>query len=220
MEVVPPPRHWDADVLLRDGRTAQLRPIRPEDTELLVAFYSRVSDESKYYRFFSPMPTLSDKDVHRFTHVDHRERVAFVMLVGGQMIAVGRYDMVRPGEAEVAFLVEDRHQGRGIAQLLLEHLAQAGRERGVERFVAEVLPDNQKMIRTFRDAGYRVVSGYEDGVMMLEFPIDPTDTSVGVMVSREHRAEAASARCSREVITPTEVSVGSIGNSNTMTPSS
>ena len=192
VEVVPPPRHWDADVLLRDGRTAHLRPIRPEDTELLVDFYSRVSDESKYYRFFSPMPTLSDRDLHRFTHVDHRERVAFVVLVGGQLIAVGRYDIVRPGEAEVAFLVEDRHQGRGIAQLLLEHLAQAGRERGVEKFVAEVLPDNQKMIRTFRDAGYRVVSGYEDGVMLLEFPIDPTDTSVGVMSSREHRAEAES----------------------------
>ncbi len=192
VEIVPPPRHWDADVLLRDGRTAQLRPIRPEDAELLIDFYSRVSDESKYYRFFSPMPTLSDRDVHRFTHVDHRERVAFVMLVGGQMIAVGRYDMVRAGEAEVAFLVEDRHQGRGIAQLLLEHLAQAGRERGIDRFVAEVLPDNQKMIRTFRDAGYRVASGYEDGVMLLEFPIDPTDTSVGVMTAREHRAEAAS----------------------------
>ena len=74
------------------------------------------------------------------------------------MIAVGRYDVVEPGEAEVAFLVEDEHQGRGIAQLLLEHLAQAGRERGVERFVAEVLPDNQRMIQTFRDAGYRVAS--------------------------------------------------------------
>ncbi|HYH34010.1 MAG TPA: GNAT family N-acetyltransferase, partial [Nocardioides sp.] len=187
-----PPRHWDADVLLRDGRTAHLRPIRPDDAELLVDFYSRVSDESKYYRFFSPMPRLSDRDVHRFTHVDHRERVAFVMLLGGQMIAVGRYDVVREVEAEVAFLVEDRHQGRGIAQLLLEHLAQAGRERGVERFVAEVLPDNQKMIRTFRDAGYHVASEYEDGVLLLEFPIDPTDTSVGVMSAREHRAEAAS----------------------------
>ncbi len=191
VEVVPP-RHWEADVLLRDGRTAQLRPIRPEDAGLLVDFYGRVSDESKYYRFFSPMPTLSPKDVHRFTHVDHRDRVAFVMLVGGLIIAVGRYDVVEPGEAEVAFLVEDRHQGRGIAQLLLEHLAQAGRERGVDRFVAEVLPDNQKMIRTFRDAGYRLASGYQDGVMALEFSIDPTDTSVGVMTAREHRAEAAS----------------------------
>ena len=179
-------------MLLRDGRTAHLRPIRPEDAELMVDFYGRVSDESKYLRFFSPMPTLSDKDVERFTHVDHHDRVAFVVELGGLMIAVGRYDVVRDGEAEVAFLVEDKHQGRGIAQLLLEHLAQAGRERGVERFVAEVLPDNQKMIGTFRDAGYRLCSGYEDGVMALEFSIDPTDTSVGVMVAREHRAEAAS----------------------------
>jgi acyl-CoA synthetase (NDP forming)/ribosomal protein S18 acetylase RimI-like enzyme len=188
----PPPAHWEADVLLSDGRTAHIRPIRPSDAELLVDFYARVSDESKYYRFFSPMPHLSERDVARFTQVDHVDRVALVVTLSGRMIAVGRYDVVRPGEAEVAFLVEDQHQGRGIAQLLLEHLAQAGRERGVEKFVAEVLPDNARMIQTFRDAGYRVASEYEDGVIMLEFSIDPTDTAIGVMVHREHRAEAAS----------------------------
>ncbi|THV16185.1 GNAT family N-acetyltransferase [Nocardioides caeni] len=187
-----PPAHWEGDVLLRDGRTAHIRPIRAEDDELLVTFYARVSDESKYYRFFSPMPVLSERDVRRFTHVDHRDRVAFVLVLQEQMIAVGRYDVVAEGEAEVAFLVEDGHQGRGIAQLLLEHLAQAGRERGVERFIAEVLPDNSRMIQTFRDAGYRVVSGYHDGVITLEFPIDPTDTAIGVMHDREHVAEAAS----------------------------
>jgi acyl-CoA synthetase (NDP forming)/GNAT superfamily N-acetyltransferase len=187
-----PPRHWEADVLLRDGRTAHVRPIRAEDHDLFIEFYSRVSDESKYYRFFSPMPNLSDKDVQRFTHVDYADRVALVMLVGGKLIAVGRYDKSGPATAEVAFLVEDAHQGRGIGQLLLEHLAQAGRERGIEKFVAEVLPDNQKMIHTFRDAGYQVVSGYHDGVMSLEFRIDPTDTAIGVMEQREHRAESAS----------------------------
>ncbi len=195
-----PPRHWEADVLLRDGRTAQIRPIRPADAELLVDFYGRVSDRSKYYRFFSPMPHLSDRDVKRFTQVDHDRRVAFVMLLRGRMIAVGRYDAIpdperpdeRPRSAEVAFLVEDEHHGRGIAQLLLEHLAQAGRERGLERFTAEVLPDNNRMIQTFRAAGYQVVSGYEEGVLTLEFPIDATDTAIGVMRSREHRAEAAS----------------------------
>ena len=187
-----PPRHWEADVLLKDGSTAHIRPIRPEDADLLVDFYSRVSDRSKYYRFFSPMPTLSDRDVARFTQVDHQDRVAFVLLLRNQMIAVGRYDVVEPHEAEVAFLVQDDHQGRGIAQLLLEHLAQAARERGIERFVAEVLPDNTPMIQTFRDAGYRVVSEYDDGVLTLEFPIDPTDTLVGAMGRREHQAEAAS----------------------------
>lgn len=191
-EIPDAPRHWEADVLLRDGRAAHIRPIRVEDAELLVDFYARVSDESKYYRFFSPMPFLSDRDVARFTKVDHVDRVALVLTLSGQMIAVGRYDVVRPGEAEVAFLVEDQHQGRGIAQLLLEHLAQAGRERGVGRFVAEILPDNSRMIQTFRDAGYHVASEYEDGVLMLEFPIDPTDTAIGVMMNREHRAESAS----------------------------
>ncbi|MCH1868360.1 bifunctional GNAT family N-acetyltransferase/acetate--CoA ligase family protein [Nocardioides sp. CFH 31398] len=186
------PRHWEADVLLRDGRTAHLRPIRPEDADLLVEFYARVSDESKYYRFFTPMPQLSARDVVRFTQVDHHDRVAFVLTVAERMIAVGRYDVVGDGEAEVAFLVEDRHQGRGIAQLLLEHLAQAGRERGLSRFSAEVLPDNQRMVQVFRDAGYHMASGYEDGVIRLEFGIDPTETAIGVMEQREHRAESAS----------------------------
>ncbi len=186
------PAHWEADVLLLDGGAARLRPIRPDDAERLVAFYSRVSPESKYLRFFAPYPTLSDRDVERFTHVDYVDRVAFVVTVAEDIICVGRYDRLDDGEAEVAFLVEDRHQGRGLAQLLLEHLAQAGRERGLTKFIAEVLPDNGRMIQTFRDFGYHVEGGYEDGVLRLVFPIEATDTAVGVMRSREHRAEARS----------------------------
>ena len=196
------PRHWEADVLLRDGQVAHLRPITPDDAALLVDFYSHVSAESKYLRFFAPMPQLSDRDVVRFTTVDHRDRVALMLMtVGTEMIAVGRFDRIPrppggtgPDEAEVAFLVQDAHQGRGVGQLLLEHLAQAGRELGVEHFVAEVLPENRRMIRTFSDAGYRVTGGFAEGVMRLDFPIDATDTSLEVMQAREHRAEAASIR--------------------------
>ncbi|MDQ4006547.1 MAG: bifunctional GNAT family N-acetyltransferase/acetate--CoA ligase family protein [Actinomycetota bacterium] len=186
------PAHWEADVLLLDGRAAHLRPIKPDDAAGLVSFYERVSPESKYLRFFAPYPTLSDRDVERFTHVDHDARVAFVVTLAGQIIAVGRYDRIDEEEAEVAFLVEDAHQGRGLAQLLLEHLAQAGREKGMSRFVAEVLPENSRMIQIFREAGYHVDGGYEDGVLRLVFGIDPTDTSVGVMQGREHRAESRS----------------------------
>jgi acyl-CoA synthetase (NDP forming)/RimJ/RimL family protein N-acetyltransferase len=186
------PEHWEADVVLRDGRTAHLRPIMPGDQQRLVDFYAEVSEQSKYFRFFAPMPTLSDRDVARFTTVDHHERVAFVLTVADRIIGIGRYDLVEKGQAEVAFLVQDQHQGRGVGQLLLEHLAQAGRENGVDRFVAEVLPDNQRMQQVFREAGYRVTGGWDEGVMHLEFDIDPTDTAIGVMESREHRAEAAS----------------------------
>jgi acyl-CoA synthetase (NDP forming)/L-amino acid N-acyltransferase YncA len=191
------PAHWEADVVLRDGGTAHLRPISPEDAGLLVDFYAEVSPRSKYYRFFAAMPTLSEKEVRRFVDVDHHDRVALVLTVAERMIAVGQFERLpgRAGErdrAEVAFLVQDRHQHRGIGQLLLEHLAQVGREVDVHEFVAEILPDNTGMLQVFRDAGYQVTGGFEDGVVAMRFPIDPTVTSLGVMVAREHRADTAS----------------------------
>lgn len=197
---LPPgyPHEWEADVLLGDGGTARLRPITPADADLLVDFYARVSDESKYLRFFAPYPRLTQRDIELFTNVDYVDRVALILTVQDEMIAVGRFDRLghldghQRDQAEVAFLVEDAHQGRGVAQLLLEHLADAARERGITGFVAEVLPENQRMAQVFADAGYKVSKAYEDGVLQVEFPILPTDTAVGVMERREHRAEASS----------------------------
>lgn len=188
------PVEWEADVLLSDGSTAHLRPIRPEDEQRLVDFYARVSPESKYLRFFAPYPVLSAKDVTRFTHVDHTDRVALILTVGERMVAVGRYDRLNPSDAEVAFLVEDSVQGKGVGQLLLEHLAEAARERGLSRFVAEVLPQNRRMVQVFADAGYTISREFEDGMILVEFPISPTERSREVMLRREHRAEATSVR--------------------------
>ncbi|HEX6578004.1 MAG TPA: GNAT family N-acetyltransferase [Jiangellaceae bacterium] len=190
--VAPYPAHWEADVLLSDGATAHLRPIRPDDAERMVEFYGRVSDESKYFRFFAPYPTLSPADVRNFTQVDHADRVALIVLIGDEMIAVGRYERIDAGQAEVAFLVEDEHQGRGVGSVLLEHLAQAARERGIGRFVAEILPHNHKMITVFSEAGYTMVNRLTEGVVHVEFEIRPTDDSIAVMTAREHRAEARS----------------------------
>jgi len=186
------PAHREADIVLSDGGTALLRPIRPEDGQLLVDFYSKVSEESKYFRFFAPYPILSARDVEHFTTVDQRTRVAVIVTVGDEMIAVGRYDQTEPGEAEVAFLVQDAHQSRGLASVLLEHLAQTARENGIGRFVAEVLPHNQRMMVVFRAAGYTITDSLDDGVVSLEFQIAPTDSSIDVMSAREHRAEARS----------------------------
>ncbi|WP_026875936.1 GNAT family N-acetyltransferase [Jiangella gansuensis] len=198
------PSHWEADVVLADGATAHLRPILPADAERLVEFYARVSDRSKYYRFFAPYPTLTSRDVDHFTNVDHADRVALILLVGDDMIAVGRYERVNRTEAEVSFLVEDGHQGRGVGSVLLEHLAQAARERGLRRFVADILPANRKMITVFADAGYTVDNSYEDGVVHVEFEITPTGPSLEVMAAREHRAEA---RSIERLLTPRSVAV-------------
>jgi acyl-CoA synthetase (NDP forming)/RimJ/RimL family protein N-acetyltransferase len=188
------PAHWEADVVLSDGATAHLRPIRPDDAQRLVEFYSRVSDESKYFRFFVPYPRLSNADVRRFTTVDYLDRVALILLSGEDLIAVARYERIDAMQAEVAFLVEDAHQGRGVGSVMLEHLAQVARESGVRRFVAETLPQNHKMIAVFSDAGYTLSSRIEDGVVHVEFEIEPTDDSVDVMIAREQRAEARSIR--------------------------
>jgi len=186
------PRHWEADVVLRDGGTAHLRPIRPDDAEALQQFHLAQSPESIYLRFFAPMPRLSERDLERFTVVDHRDRVALVLTIGSLIVGVGRYDKVGPEVAEVAFNIADAHHGRGVGSVLLEHLAAAARENGLHRFVAEVLPQNRKMLGVFNDAGYEVTHRYEDGVISLGFDIDPTERSRAVMEAREHRAEASS----------------------------
>lgn len=192
--VAPYPTHWEADVLLRDGATMRIRPIRPTDADALQAFHVGQSEESTYFRFFAPMRRLSDRDLTRLVTVDHHERVALVVVSGEAIIAVGRYDRVDEAHAEVAFNVSDAHQGRGLGSVLLEHLAAAARERGVSVFVADVLPGNAKMIRVFQDAGYEVAQRYEDGVISLEFTISPTQRSLEVVASREQRTDAASMR--------------------------
>ncbi|MEV5826191.1 GNAT family N-acetyltransferase [Spirillospora sp. NPDC052242] len=188
------PVQWEADVVLSDGGTAHLRPIRRDDAELLRVFYARLSPESIYYRFFSPRPRLTDREIEHFTGVDYDRRVGLIATIGEEMVAVVRYDRLAdaPETAEVAFLVEDAHQGRGIGNVLLEHIAAAARERGVRRFVASVLPDNRRMTRVFREAGYQAEQRFEEGVIELVLDLEPTETSMEVMAAREHRAESRS----------------------------
>ncbi|WP_421673295.1 GNAT family N-acetyltransferase [Streptomyces erythrochromogenes] len=213
------PAHWEADVVLRDGGTARIRPITTEDAGRLVSFYEQVSDESKYYRFFAPYPRLSDRDVHRFTHHDYVDRVGLAATIGEEFIGTVRYDRIGPDgrpasapadEAEVAFLVQDAHQGRGVASALLEHIGAVARERGIRRFAAEVLPANTKMIKVFTDVGYEQKRSFEDGSVHLTLDLEPTAQSLAVQRAREQRAEARSVQ---RLLAPGSVAVVGVSRS-------
>ncbi len=208
-----PPAHWEADIVAADGGTVHLRPICPDDADGLVGLMERSSDQTRYYRFFGPMKRLSEKDLRRFTHVDHDNRVAFVLLLGDQLIGVGRYDRYPDtDDAEVAFLIEDAHQGRGLGSVLLEHLAAAALERGIKRFVAEVLAQNNRMVRVFLDAGYKPTRTYEEGVVHLAFPIAPTAAALAVASEREQRSES---RSIARLLAPSSVAVVGASNDET-----
>ena len=204
------PAHWEADVVAADGGIVHLRPIRPADADALVAFHGGLSQRTRYLRYFSAYPRIPPRDLERFTHVDHHDRVAFVAELAGEIIAVGRYER-HPGtdEAEVAFVVADAHQGRGIGSVLLEHLAAAAREIGIRRFQALVLAENAAMIRVFRDAGYETTRHLEHGEVTLEFDVDETALTETVMREREQRAEA---RSIARLLSPSSVAV--VGASN------
>jgi len=196
------PEQWEADVVLRDGTTTHVRPIRAEDAEALQRFQMQQSEQSSYFRFFAPVSKLTDRELDFFTNVDYGDRVALVAvrpntkaddpLSAEDVIGVARYDIVAPGQANVAFNVADPMHGLGLGSVLLEHLAAAARERGVFRFTAEVLPDNLAMLAVFRDAGFRVSQAEEDGIITLAVELDPTERSRAVMGQREQQAESRS----------------------------
>jgi len=192
------PAAWEADVVLADGSTLRVRPIRPGDADALQAFHVGQSERSTYLRFFAPLARLPDRDLERLVTVDHRDRVALVAVTGSdrdeRIVGVARYDRIDGQAAEVAFNIADPLHGRGIGSVLLEHLAAAARERGISRFVAEVLPQNGRMIGVFADAGYDVQQRTADGLVSVSFDIGPTDRSRAVVADREHRAEAQSVR--------------------------
>ncbi|GAA4642179.1 GNAT family N-acetyltransferase [Gordonia humi] len=190
------PRDWVADVLASDGGVVHLRPILPSDADALVAFHNGLSERTRYLRYFGPTPTLPPREVVRMTTVDYRSRVALLAMLGDEIIAMGLYEGLaadgKPESAEVAFVVADDHQGRGLGPILLEHLAGVAAENGFTRFEAEVLSENPNMVAVFRDAGYQVSRAFDGSTVHVEFLIDPTEALTSVRNARERASEARS----------------------------
>ena len=144
-----------AIVTLADGSRLAIRPIEPGDRDLMRAGFERLSPESRYRRFFSPMPELTGRQLDYLTRVDHHDHEALVALDAdsGEGIAVARFVRVGEGVAEPAIAVIDDWQGRGVAAALLDRLVERAREEGIQRFAALVMADNERAIRALERLG-------------------------------------------------------------------
>lgn len=143
-----------SDEVLKDGTRVHLRPIRQDEAPRLLELYDRLSPESLYFRFFA----VPDKDrgkAEYLAHVDYVNRYALVAEVAHTLAGVARWerDLANPSHAEVAFTIADDLQGRGLGSLLFRRLASLARARGISTFEAEVLPENEKMLRVFARSG-------------------------------------------------------------------
>ena len=139
--------------VLRNGRRVEIRALRPTDREDMLTAVGRTSTQSLYRRFFTVRRHFSEAEATFFLNPDFLTHVALVAVAeedGKPVIAGGgRYVVIKPGQAEVAFAVVDQFQGQGIGSALLRHLSSLARKAGLREFVAEVLPENAAMLKVF-----------------------------------------------------------------------
>jgi RimJ/RimL family protein N-acetyltransferase len=160
---------------LRDGRTIEIRALRPGDQEDMLAAVDRTSVQSLQRRFFVRKRGFSDKEVSFFMNIDFTNHVALVaqidedsrpVIVGG-----GRYIVVQPGQAELAFVVVDAYQGQGIGKMLMRHLLSIARDARLKELTAEVLPENAAMLKVFNGFGFRARAGGDPQVRHLSLQL-------------------------------------------------
>ncbi|MCU0506540.1 MAG: bifunctional GNAT family N-acetyltransferase/acetate--CoA ligase family protein, partial [Chloroflexi bacterium] len=193
------------DTILRDGSPIRIRPARPEDEPGLVAFLQGLAVESRRLRF-AGLSNDFTTPAHRWAAPDEEEACSLVAEAGpdARIVANGSFDRLGPDSAEVAFVVADEWQGRGVATLLLEELARRAHDDGIETFVAEVLPENIRMLDVFRASGFPLRLRAEPGAMIVEFPTALT----GEARERfERREQAAAAAAVRALLHPSSVAV-------------
>lgn len=159
---------------LEDGTPVEFRPVLPEDTDLFQRLFRRLSPESLYQRFFTPVTRLQPRLLHRLVNVDYHDRLALLALVGDEVVGVARYDRL-PGsrDAEAAVIVEDAWQHRGLGTRLLWRLSAAARERGIDAFVGHVLGENRRMMGLLTAMSEDVETVLDGGLYQFRMQLQP-----------------------------------------------
>ncbi len=182
------------DVILRDGATVRLRSPAPSDERDLTAFFEGLDPDSRFLRFHGLGGRL-DAYARAYAEADGHTRVALTAQHGPEIVGVAGYDRLRdPAAAEVSFVIEARFQRRGLGMRMLEQLAEHAAERGLERFVAEVMASNSQMLRVFHEAGFAVRSKHAADEVSLVLDIRPSERLAERIAGRDHVASVASLR--------------------------
>jgi acetyl coenzyme A synthetase (ADP forming)-like protein len=214
----PAPETFSADVVLRDGSTVHLRPVRPDDGPNLVEFFGRLSPESRHSRFLD-LPSPEAAGSAELARVTRGEEFALAAELSGRIVAIASYarKTASGGVAEAAFTVIDALQRRGIGMRMLECLADVAREEGVTGFEAYVLADNVGMLDVFLHSGFEVSQRLDRGLLRVSFSLDATRVFEERAAQRAREAATASMKAFFE---PRRVAVvgasrrpGSIGHS-------
>ncbi len=154
---------------LRDGREIEIRALRPADEVDMLKAVDRTSAQSLYRRFFGAKRHFSESEKSFFLNVDFVDHVALAVVAkeGSRSVIVGggRYIVVRPGAAELAFAVVDEYQGQGIGAALMRHLTLLARDAGIKKLIAEVLPENLPMLKVFQNSGLDLQTKHRAGVV-------------------------------------------------------
>jgi acetyl coenzyme A synthetase (ADP forming)-like protein len=188
-------RTYAEPVVLRDGASLLVRALRPSDKSALLDLFRRLSPESIRHRAFTTKTSLTEQELAYLTEIDFVRHVALAAVLDDQIIAVGRYcTTADKRRAELAFVVADEHQRRGIGTLLLDHLARLARAAGIEELEADVMADNQKMMDVFAQSGFVVEKSIASGIYHVRFPSSETDAFVRASIARERHAAAESVR--------------------------
>ena len=182
------PEHLACAHTFRGGLRVRFRAIRPSDEEEMRRLFYRFSDQAVYYRYFSSIQAMPHERMQEYVNVDYRRTLSIVGTVEEEgierIIAEGRYVQQRDHAfADTAFVVDERHQGLGIASFLLSLLIRTARDHGIAGFAADILADNKAMIRVFEKTGLPLRAAMVSGVYHLSMPFaggnetaDPDET--------------------------------------------
>src|SRR5512140_392602 len=209
VQIADYPSQLEADIVLRNGSTLHVRPVRPDDEAKLLDMFHRLSRESLHSRFFD-MPTPDMALRNSPARVDYRSQLGLVGEVGDRIVAVAHYYRSPrfPSRAEVAFTISDEMQGCGIGTRLLEKLAEGARGNGIETFEADVLADSRKMMDVVLASGFAVERKVDWGTVHFVLNLEMTTTYEDRAADRSQKAAAASMR---KIFEPKSIAVVGAG---------